>query len=287
MPTITRSNREFPGGAVIGASSSSITGVTAGSPQDFSTDMDYFLPDPAHPDTPFHYRFLFWNVCGTIGSNAAHGTGTMPAGNTVATAWYVRVGGGNGEGITTWAFWVEHDSVVSDTPIASVNPAAAWAGGNATTVSVSAGSGPRIITARNTVPSITNASFLNWFPFGAGTPAATTLTVDHGVSTSALALYKHQDLGSPRKPGGNDPTTKPGPISRFDPSPMDRTRLLEMLAAVKKETHPVSDRFTATLKNEKANVSADDLRGLQVELKANLNRMQSAIEFINAKLEGK
>jgi|GEM_PF-2754353 len=284
MPNIHRTNRQFPDGAQIGATDENIPG-TAGSPATFSTDVDFFLPNPGDPAHPLHYRFLFWNVCGTIGNDAHHGNGTVPSTDTVATAWYVPVGvGDGGAAIATFAFWVEHDRVVPDTPIQSVNPAAAWAGGNNTVVSSTAGSGPRMITAKNSVPTATNATFDHWFPLGAGSASAAVLTVAEGGSTWALALYQHHDSGGFR-PGKNDPTTKPGPISKFDPSPIDRTRLIDILT--KAQTHPAADRLTQVLKKEQSSISADDLRGVAVELKANINRLQSAVELINAKLEGK
>lgn len=285
MPNIHRTNRQFPDGAQIGAIDENIP-ATAGSPTTFSTDLDFFLPNPGDPAHPLHYRFLFWNVCGTIGNDVHHGNGTVPPSDTVATAWYVPVGTGDGgAAIVTYAFWVEHDSVVSDTPIQSVNPAAAWAGGNNTVVSSTAGSGARVITARNTVPLITNANFDHWFPLGTGSAAAAVLTVAQGASTWALALYQHHDGGGVRKPGGGGVTTVPGPISLVDPSPLDRSRLADILT--KAQTHPATDRFTQVLKKEHSSISADDLRGVAVELKASINRLQSAIELINTRLEGK
>jgi len=308
MPNIHRTNRQFPGGAQIGAIDENIPS-TAGSPvSNLSTDPDFFLPNTADPAHPLHYRFLFWNVCGTISSDVHHGNGTVPSSDTVATAWYVPVGNGDGVAfIVTYAFWVEHDSVVSDTPIQSVNPAAAWTGGNNTVVSSTVGSGPRVITARDTVPSITNANFDSWFLLGGGTASTSVLIVDQGGSTSALALYKHHDGGRIPNPADRDKTTKPGSITMADPSlidrskleilpghiliadpsPIDRSRLVDILTQTQSQTHPAVDRLTQVLKKEQSSISTEDLRGVAAELKANINRMQSAVDLINAGLKGK
>ncbi len=283
MPNIHRTNRQFPGGAQIGATNENIPS-TAGLPvNNLSTDLDFFLPNPADPAHPLHYRFLFWNVCGTISNDAHHGSGTVPSSDTVATAWYVPVGPGDGgAAIVTYAFWVEHDAVVSDTPILSVNPAAAWSGGNNTVVSSTAGTGPRAITARDTVASITNANFDHWFPLGAGNATDAVLTVLQGGSTWALALYQHHDGGGARKP---DKTTKPGPIQIPDPGPLDRSRMIDVLK--KAQAQSSTDRLAQVLKKDQSSISDDDLRAVAVEMKANINRQQAALDLVNANLAKK
>jgi len=284
MPNIHRTNRQFPGGAQIGAIDENIPS-TAGSPvTNLSTDLDFYLPNPADPAHPLHYRFLFWNICGTISNDPHHGNGTVPSSDTVATAWYVPVGNGDGgAAIVTYAFWLEHDSVVTDTPIQSVTPAAAWAGGNNTVVSSTAGSGPRVITARDTVASITNANFDHWFPLGAGNATDAVLTVAQGGSTWALALYQHHDRSGFRPPR-TDKKTKPGPIDIGDKGPIDRSRMADVL---KKAQSHSSDRMTEVLKKDPSAISDNDLRAVAVELKANINRQQAALDVVNAKLEKK
>jgi len=282
MPNIHRTNRQFPDGAQIGAIDEIIPS-TAGSPvNNLSTDLDFYLPNPADPAKPLHYHFLFWNVCGTISNDPHHGNGTVPPGDTVATAWYVPVHDGDGgAGIVTYAFWVEHDSVVSDTPIQSVTPAAAWAGGNNTVVSSTAGSGQRRITARDTVASITNANCEHWFLLGAGNAPDKVLTVDQGGSTWALALYQHHDRG--RIPT-SDKQTKPGPIQIFDSGPIDRSRMVDVMKNAQKHS---TDRMLQLLNKDQSSISHDDLHAAAVELTTNINRMQSAVDLINARLKGK
>jgi len=284
MPNIHRTNRQFPGGAQIGAIDENIPS-TAGSPvTNLSTDLDFYLPNPADPAHPLHYRFLFWNICGTISNDPHHGNGTVPSSDTVATAWYVPVGNGDGgAAIVTYAFWLEHDSVVTDTPIQSVTPAAAWAGGNNTVVSSTAGSGPRVITARDTVASITNANFDHWFPLGAGNATDAVLTVAQGGSTWALALYQHHDRSGFRPPR-TDKKTKPGPIQIFDSGPIDRSRMVDVLKNAQKHS---TDRMLQLLNKDQSSISHDDLRAVAVELTTNINRMQSAVDLINARLKGK
>lgn len=276
----------FPKGTKLGDNDDSVPWSSGSST--FNADPDLFLPaNPADPASQLlHYKFLFWNVFGTLTTNSKEVSGTPSGTNKDATAWYGLVGGGDGkggEGIITYAFSPEQDTVVDDTPIASVKPTEAWKSGN--TVSPSAGDGSRAITALDSVPHLLSSVFKNWFPLGPGAPEKNdshTLDVDHGVSTSALALYKsHVDVVRGGTPPSTNPdkTTKPGPIS------IDRTKLIDILAQA--QTHPASDRLTQVLKKEQTPVMADDLRGVAVELKANIKRLQAAIDLINAKLEGK
>src|SRR5579863_2262569 len=110
--------------------------VSPGSLINVTAPATLILPDPMHPPSgELHYAFLFWNIVGGIVTTAS-ASGTAPSSDSFATAWYIPTGPGNGgAGVATFAFSDGGDQVVNATPIASVTPAAAWAGGNATGVS--------------------------------------------------------------------------------------------------------------------------------------------------------
>ncbi len=92
------------------------------------------------------YDFLFWNNQGTIVWTSA--VDICPgSGNTVATAWYLPTGGGNGPcppagcSLTTWAYSIDHNLIIgpyagAGTPIALVTPNSpvAWPGAPSTSV---------------------------------------------------------------------------------------------------------------------------------------------------------
>ncbi len=102
--------------------------------------------DAATANSYAGYDFLFWDNQGTIVWTSSV-TICPGSGNTVATAWYLPTGGGNGPcppagcSLTTWAFSIDHNLVIgpyagAGTPIALVTPNSpvAWTGAPSTSV---------------------------------------------------------------------------------------------------------------------------------------------------------
>jgi hypothetical protein len=287
MPQITRTNREFAGGGQIGSFIETFS-VSTGDPLSFTAEQDIYIADPMNPGSTIHFSFLFWNLVGIISSGTS-ASGTAPSANSVATAWYVRVGtNGNGNAISTWAFWSEQDQVVSDTPIQSVTPPSAWAGGNATAVSPSAGSGARVITARNTVPLIVDADFDHWLVFGSGTSASAVLTVPQNTSTWGIAVYMHHDAG--RVPPLKIYVELESILQKLlrlggDPSPEDLTRVMKQVVQQGLE-HPSSDLLTKTLA-EIDQLDQAQLKSASIEVRARINRLEAARKMIESALKDK
>lgn len=287
MPQIIRTNREFAGGGQIGSFIETLS-VTAGDPLSFTAEPDIYIADPMNPGSTIHFSFLFWNLVGIISSgNSA--SGTAPSANSIATAWYIRVGtNGNGVGIQTWAFWSEQDQVVTDTPILSVTPPAAWAGGNATAVSATAGSGARVITARHTVPTAVGADFDHWLVFGSGSAASTVLTVPHNTSTWGIAVYMHHDAG--RVPPLKIYLELEAVLQKLlrlggDPSPEDLTRVMKRVVQQGLE-QPSADLLTKTL-GEIDQLDQAQLKSASIEVQARITRLEAAKKMIESALKEK
>jgi hypothetical protein len=286
MPHIIRTNREFPSHMQIGSFLEDLS-VTAGDPLAFTADQDIYIADSMNPGSTIHFSFLFWNLAGAI-SNGNAATGSAPSSDSIATAWYVRVGGGNGPGIQTWSFWSEQDQVIGDTPIASVMPAAAWAGGNATAVSATAGSGPRVITARNSVPAATGATFDHWLVFGSGSAVNKELTVPQNTSTWGIADYRHQDSVPIR------PIQIYAELSSIleklirlggDPSPEDLARVMKKVAQQGIE-QPGADALTKTLQ-EIDTLDQTQIKTAFVEVQARITRLEAARRMLESALKNK
>jgi hypothetical protein len=286
MPHLIRTNRQFPNRSQIGSLYEDLV-VAASSPiGPVTADQVVALPDPLNPGQFLQYGFLFWNVGGAV-STGLTATGTMPAGDSVLTAWYAAIGGGGGgAGVTTYAFSVGQDVVVADTPIAAVTPAAAWAGGNATAVSTTAAAGPVTISARNAVPGAPGESFDEWFQYGTGTPAGIQLTVPNGGASLAIASYAVPEILDFRIP--RDLIEELGDLfdrikPQGDPSPGDLVRLAGRVArSGPRELE--ADELTRAL-SQIDRLDAGQLQNALLEIQTRMKRLDAATVVLKAALK--
>jgi hypothetical protein len=136
------------------------------------------------------YEFLFWNLNASLQTNPDPSY-PPPADSTVfATAWYVAVGGGPCTkppctGVTTWAFSLNSDKIIPNTPIASVTPSTAWSGPPSTTVSTTAGS--VVITAQPEI--VPYGKFSSWLELPATSQKGENLAVAANGAVDAIAFY--------------------------------------------------------------------------------------------------
>jgi hypothetical protein len=281
MPTLVRSNRLFPNHAQIGSFSETIP-VVAGSTVSFTADQLLVVADPMNPGQFLQYSFLFWNAIGNLGSGLST-TMTIPAGDSVATAWYVQVGpGGGGFGVSTYAFSNELDLVLPVTPIASVTPASAWAGGNATGVTTTSAVQ---ITAKNTVPGTPpGGSFDQWFQFGNGVPAGHVLSVPAKGSSLAIASYVVPDKPDLRYPGIIELVDAlENVIRRIDPSdpaPIDLARLVGQIRTQLAAQQVGTDELTQIVA-QIDRMDTTQMKGALVELQSKTRRIDAATKLLN------
>src|SRR5262249_32294847 len=139
--------------------------------------------------------------------------------------------------------------VLPDSPISSVNPAADWAGGNATGVSTTAAPGAVTIVAKGSVPSAPGESFDSWLQFGNGTIAGSSITVPNGGSSLAIASYRVPDKPIFRVPLDlvNELANLIDRINPGDPSPGDLVRLAGNIALQTGSREMEADELTTAL----------------------------------------
>ena len=209
---------------------------------------------------------------------------TIPAGDSVATAWYLQVGGpgGGGFGVSTYAFSNELDLVLPVTPIASVTPASAWAGGNATDVATTSAVQ---ITAKNTVPGTPpGGSFDQWFQFGNGVPAGHVLSVPAKGSSLAIASYAVPDKPDLRYPGIIELVDAlENVIRRIDPSdpaPIDLARLVGQIRTQLAAQQVGTDELTQIVA-QIDRMDATQMKGALVELQSKTRRIDAATKLLN------
>lgn len=287
MPTLVRSNRLFPSHTQIGSFIETIP-VTAGTSITFTADQYLVVPDPMNPGQFLQYSFLFWNAVASLGSGLTT-TLTMPATDAVATAWYLQVGGGGGTPhVATFAFSNELDIVVPETPIASVVPSSAWAGGNATNVATSQAVQ---ITAKSSVAGTPpGASFDSWFQFGSGMPSGDVLSVPAGGSSYAIASYR-----VPEAPGFRVPRipelieSLERVIRRIDPSdpaPIDLARIVGQIRTQLAAQQVGADELTQVV-SQIDRLSAAELKHALTDLQSKTRRIDAATKLVNEAIKAK
>src|SRR5215472_3354286 len=186
--TMTLSFRILPDGTYVPGTTSGVFQLTDGAPQTLTAPLTI-------PGTPHGYRFDFWIADFDVfpvqepgGSPEPQQTisFTAPAGHAfAATAWY-RPDVPGPPGVLAWAFSVNQDTTLPQSPFGSVVPATAHQDAN--TASTTASSQPVVITA---AALITGAGrFGSWRQLsGNGTVNGPTLTVPAGGSSVAVAFY--------------------------------------------------------------------------------------------------
>lgn len=279
MPNLTIRNRQFP-------SNNDLSGGFSGSTPPSTTqntDAANFLAleDPSNPGEFFNYKFLFWNLTGA--TNAGIYTSTslsiqVGSNPVIATAWYLQIGGSGGGVPTVWtqAFDVAADAVLPESPIQSVVPSGAWAGGSSVTVQTTGG--PVDIDAKNAAGG---KPFKAWqVVFGALGVLGDHLTAGQSVSGLAIATYAVSKGVGPKI----DPTLlelvevmqgiKDKIRQVYDPSPEDLIRLsdrLKVAEAAERATESLDQVITGV-----EGLSLAEQRSTLVAIEAQLTKLRTA-----------
>lgn len=201
--TMTLSSRIFPTvtpvpgpitGTLVPGTISEVLQLVDGAAQSLTAPLN--VAGPGNPPT---YSFIFWDVDSNPQS-VQPPRGVPDPQQTVnfdapaeqafdATAWYVPSGPGGGRGgtgVTAWAFSLNQEEVLPNSPFGSVSPAFAQLSAN--TVSTTASDQPVIITASSLIVGF--GRFNSWLQFfGNGIVTGPTLTVPAGGVSEAIAFY--------------------------------------------------------------------------------------------------
>lgn len=187
MSIMTVIYRAFPAEIDVPHSPKETTTVSAGGAVSLTAPLKIF-GDPKLKEPT--YDFEFWDANATlIVSPTAAFNAPADNSNFEASAWYFPEGGGgpSGTGVVTYAFSLnQHKIVTGKTPIASVTPGSAWAGGQSTTVSTTSSPNPVAITAANLIGGY--GRFSQWLAFG-GKASGRTLMVPAKGACLAIAFY--------------------------------------------------------------------------------------------------
>lgn len=162
--------------------------VTAGSPLTLVAEnpKEIFNPTTTKVDS---FAFLFWNVDGKIIPTPT-ASATTPKPDKPAftcSAWYIQTGDGIGgsPGVSVFAFAADKDTFLSDIPIDSVTPPAAWVPGSHT---VDTSTSAVTIFVKASVSGDAGAVF-DGFVQNGGTVTGKDLAVPKGVSDFAIVIY--------------------------------------------------------------------------------------------------
>ena len=288
MPVLTVQNKRFTSGDLLpGGHTTPVPGNA------FAQESAPLLavPDPVNPGQYDNYKFLFWNVSGASNSGI-HSTDTITiqigTSNVSATAWYVKIGvGGSATGVWTYAFSETQDAFLTDIPIASVNPAAAWTpvSNKVETDSSVAPSGVDIFADNN----IGGEEFDLWLTFSGGMITGNKLHAapDTGI-WAAIAHYA--------EPEGE---IIPGPFVEVweemqeirdrlilvaDPGPDDIWRIQKLLdKAQVEETVGMEDELTRVV-SKLDRMTQVQMRGSLAAIKAQQVRLAAAEQMLEEKL---
>ncbi len=192
MATMNLSYRDFLTGKPIPGTPSDSVSLAGGSSD--TLDAPYELDAAGNT-----YAFIFWNVDAALTAvRLKNGrpdpdqkvTFTAPAGASTfdGTAWYIRTGGGGGGGAggSVWAFSLNKDERLTNSPIGTINPAAAKTGPNSFSTTSSAS--PVVVTAPKVIGG--DGLFRSWLEFGGdGKIDGAKLTVPSKGSTASIAFF--------------------------------------------------------------------------------------------------
>ena len=189
MPSaMTLSFRILPDRTPVPGTTTGVVQLTDGAPQTLTAPLTI-------PGTPHGYCLDFWiadfdvfpvQEAGGVPDPQQTINITAPTGQAfAATAWY-RPDVPGPPGVLAWAFSVNQDTTLPQSPFGTVTPATAQ--NDANTASTTASSQPTVITA---AALITGAGrFSSWLQLsGDGTVHGATLTVPAGGSSVAVAFY--------------------------------------------------------------------------------------------------
>ena len=188
--TMTLSFRIFPERAPVPGTTSGVFQLADGAPQTLAAPLNI-----AGSGNPTAYSFIFWaadfrvfpvQTSGGVPDPQQTVNFDAPAGQAFdATAWYVPDISGP-PGVAAWAFSLNQDLELPNSPFGSVSPASAQQGPNA--VSTATGGQPVIITAAELIGGY--GRFSSWLQFyGNGTVSGSVLTVPAGGASAAIAFY--------------------------------------------------------------------------------------------------
>jgi hypothetical protein len=192
MATMNLSYRDFVTGDPIPDTPSASVALAGGSKE--TLDAPYELSGAGTT-----YAFIFWNVDATLTPLQLVGgkpnaeqevTFTAPSDDSTfdGTAWYIPTGGGGGGGTggSVWAFSLNKDERLTNSPIGTINPAAAKTGPNS--FSTTSSSSPVVVTAPKLIGG--DGLFRSWLQFsGDGSVGGATLTVPADGSTASIAFF--------------------------------------------------------------------------------------------------
>jgi hypothetical protein len=205
--TMTVSSEVFPGGAAAPDGIAGTVHVAPGSIVKLTAPQFLYVPGTTST-SPSVYAFVFWNADAVLRRKVT-ATFRAPATAFKASAWYLLTGGGSCPtcvpDVTTWAFNLTADKLLTQSPIASVKPTAAWTPGStavSTTDAAVVAAGRVRITAASKlalipgapIPSGPRASyyaFNSWFQFaGDGKIFGDVLSVPASGDSDAIAFYR-------------------------------------------------------------------------------------------------
>jgi hypothetical protein len=192
MATMKLSYRDFVTGDPIPDTPSATVALADGSSE--TLDAPYRLSAAGH-----NYAFIFWNVDAALTPLQLTGgkpspdqkvTFTAPSDSSTfdGTAWYIQTGGGGGGGTggSVWAFSLNKDERLTNSPIGTINPVAAKTGPNS--FSTTSSSSPVVVTAPKLIGG--DGLFRSWLQFaGDGSIGGAKLTVPADGSTASIAFF--------------------------------------------------------------------------------------------------
>jgi len=288
MPTVTISKKRFESNnAVDPGSPSSTFQVSSGSMNVFSTSEFISIPDTGNPGDYLTFRFLFWNLLGNIHTTQSVTINNIGSQDFEATAWYLLIGEGSGRpNLRSSSFSITQNQFLSNTPIESVDPIAAWASPNSKIVYTD-----NDVTASNTV--IVNAKnfygaekFNAWIDlFGNCQISGDEMTILQNNSVFALVSFKEvekempwfEDIFVAIEQNWLQFHTLP------DPSPIDFTRsIIKYLS--EREPQFIGDDLYKLTENI-SDMNKHELNEVKGRIDLQLRRMNTSIKMINDKLK--
>jgi hypothetical protein len=243
------------------------------------------MPNPADPQHPLTYAFLFWNADGKV-NKSADNTISVPNHDFTITQWYVQTGG-NGPApyrVDTFAFSAAQDQFVSPTAIGSVVPAAAWTLGS---TSVDTTNSDVQITALNTLGS---ESFDQWIIFwGTATVAGNVLSAKKKDYAAVMGAFAVKETHLPKHPVWELETIldalRRKLINPGDPGPDDVRRFVEQIReeaiSEKIRVDDITEIFSRI-----GEMTQMELRQAVTDVKGRITRLQAVQKMIENAVKG-
>lgn len=261
--------------------------LVAQSPLNLNAVPIFQLPNPADPQKPYLYAFIFWNADGKV-TQAANNTIEVPNQDFSITQWYVQTGGDGPapKRIDTYTFSAEGDNFLSETPIASVQPPAAW---TANSSNVDTTNSAVQISARG---GIGMESFDRWLIlWGAATASNSLLSASKGAYAVAVAAYCVEE--SKRIPIHPEwelvsvlDRLRKKLVNPGDPGPEDIRRIAEQIRQVAQAEKVATPDEITEIFTRLGEMTTLELRQVATEVKARISRLQAAQRAIEAASKG-